>query len=183
MIITSKNDSLTFDYELDLTGYLDGIGQVDFDEMDILKITLWKVQRFPHINVNVLENLNKLKDVKDIDADKERISAVLKDFLSNDCKGVRLPMASTYLRFRNPNVFQILDRRVWHWVYQNDEDEKKREYTESIIVNEQIEKYLKYLRDLRKLAKKDGVRFCDADRYYYLKDKKEGHLIGKKQSK
>ena len=40
-------------------------------------------------------------------------------FLENvlECKGIDLAMASTILRFRNPNVFQIIDKRAYRAVY------------------------------------------------------------------
>jgi len=87
-----------------------------------------------------------------------------------ECKGVRLPMASTYLRFRNPSVFQIIDQRVWHQLYDN-------EYENSYNKDVQIKKYLQYLKDLQIQCQRDNIHFEIADRYYYLKDIEENHHI------
>lgn len=165
-----RNNNYSFNYEPELTGYLDNIGYVPFDKTDIYKITLWKVARVPHISDGILNELNSLAYVKSIDDIKEKkhIVAVLQNLLK--CKGVRLPMASTYLRFRNPTIFQIIDRHVWYQVYHE-------EYVESSNIDVQVSKYLDYLRDLRNLSKKEGVKFFDADRYFYMKDKKEGHKL------
>lgn len=172
MLIINDMKKFEFNYEPELTGYLDNIGTKDISDVDILKITLWKVARYPHVPLETLSLFNELRGIKDINRtnDRKKAEEVLKLLLQ--CKGVRLPMASTYLRFRNPNVFQIIDRHVWYQVYGD-------EYVESNKVDEQITKYFKYLEDLRIRCNKDGIKFFDADRYYYLKDKEEGHKIGK----
>jgi hypothetical protein len=42
---------------------------------------------------------------------EERARPILAALLA--ARGVDLPMASTFLRFRNPSVFQIIDRHAW----------------------------------------------------------------------
>ena len=42
---------------------------------------------------------------------KEKTCEILTSLLKT--KGVQLAMASTILRFRNPNIFQIIDQRVY----------------------------------------------------------------------
>ena len=107
--------------------------------------------------------------ITDLNNKKERklTKGVLKKLLN--CKGVRLPMASTYLRFRNPKVFQIIDRHMWKQIM-FDEFGK---YIDSNDAEKQIETYFKYLEVLRKRCVTDKVRFEDADRIYYLKDKQK----------
>ena len=168
-------DKYHYDYEPHITDDLDkkGLSQMPFVEMDIFKITLWKVARVPHVSNEIIEQLNKLATLQNLNesADKELTRKVLQELLQ--CKGVRLPMASTYLRFRNPNVFQILDRHVWHQVYPQEE-----EYKEIKDVDERINIYFTYLEDLRKLAEKENVEYYESDRIFYIKDKNEGHKIG-----
>lgn len=169
-----ENSKYDFGYEEDLTRYLDGKGQEPFDETDILKITLWKVARYPHIDNDILQKLNKIAFIKDLSNDEDRkiTEEVLTELLKR--KGVRLPMASTYLRFRNPHVFQIIDRHVWYQVYHT-------EYVEKSKIDESIKDYFQYLKDLQDLAMREGIRFFDADRHYYMQDKKDGHIIRKVQ--
>jgi hypothetical protein len=69
-------------------------------------------------------------------------------------RGVDLPMASTFLRFRNPRVFQIIDRHAYRAISGNDyplypgsKDEEK------------IELYLCYLDDLVDLARSKNLEF------------------------
>lgn len=171
-VLSLYNNGLKDKYEPELTKELDNIGSRAFSHDDIHKITLWKVARFPHIDNDLLKKLNALANINDLNNLKERQQTrdVLEKLLK--CSGVRLPMASTYLRFRNPNVFQIIDRHVWHQIMD-------KEYQELNSVKERVKIYFRYLNALKRRCKKDGVDFLEADRVYYWKDKKEGHKIGK----
>ena len=163
-------DTYQFNYEKELTDKLDKFGCKDFGEQEILEMTLWKLSRVPHVNHDTLHRLNSLATIKNINSkeNKENVYDALRSLL--DCKGVRLPMASTYLRFRNPSVFQIIDQRVWHQLYDT-------EYENSYNKDIQIEKYIQYLKDLRARCQRDDVPFEIADRYYYQKDAAENHHI------
>lgn len=174
--MAEENSPYEFKYEEELTRYLDNKRKEPFDETDILKITLWKVARYPHVDNDLLQKLNRIAFVKDLSNDEDRrlTEEVLAELLK--CKGVRLPMASTYLRFRNPNVFQIIDRHVWYQVY-------GYEYLEKRDIKDRINDYFEYLEKLRAQAKKDNVKFFDADRYYYKIDKESGHIIYPKKQK
>lgn len=170
-ILTADEFRKKYKYKVepDLTKELDSIGNRPMTPIDIYKITLWKVGRFPHIDENLLKKLNQLSSMEGLNENKTH--AILDELLN--CKGVRLPMASTYLRFRNPKVFQIIDRHMWFQVYHKD-------YKELSSNEERIRLYFMYLKDLRELCKKDNVDFTEADRFYFEKDKAEGHIIGEK---
>jgi thermostable 8-oxoguanine DNA glycosylase len=80
--------------------------------------------------------------------------------------GVDLPMASTFLRFRNPGTFQIIDRHAYRAVNGDDyplfsgsKDEAK------------IELYFRYLDDLIELACTRNLEFRTLDRLLYVFDK------------
>lgn len=163
-------ESLKFDFEEVLTTKLDSIGTKELDEKNILEMTLWKLSRYPHVSTDVLKKLNSLANVSDIEEKKDRCLVIDALHALLGCKGVRLPMASTYLRFRNPAVFQIIDQRVWFRLY-------NKEYKNSYNQTKQIEKYLQYLKDLRIKCQKDNIPFEVADRYYYMVDKEKGHRI------
>ena len=86
-----------------------------------------------------------------------------------ETKGIRLPMASTILRFKNPDVFQIIDQRAYRFVYGfelrlQDPNSKK-------IIENQIQLYFKYLHDLKDISLKTGWKFSELDRILYLRDK------------
>lgn len=151
-----------YKYEPNLTNELDNIGKRDLTSEDIFKMTLWKVARFPQIDNDMLDKLNSLAECKQLDT--KLTHDVLDKLLSQ--RGVRLPMASTYLRFRNPHVYQIIDYHVWHQLYHE-------KYKELASNKERIILYFKYLKRLKSQCKKDNVDFVDADRFYYEKDKYE----------
>ena len=107
----NKKDSSSkvFNYEPELTSKLDSFTKDDqFTRSTFDEITLWKVSRYPDINKEIIDAVNELAQYNTLDAAicslKSTLSLLLK------AKGVRLAMASTYLRFRNPQVFQIIDQ-------------------------------------------------------------------------
>lgn len=156
-----------------LTEELDLIGGRDFSYDDIYKMTLWKVQRFPHIKSEALTALNQLTAIKSLEDKKDVELARNALRLLLECTGVRLPMASTYLRFRNPQVFQIIDRHVWYQLTGED----SYIYEKCKNNEEKISYYFTYLKELRAMCERDGCEFSMADRIYYDKDKKQGHKI------
>ena len=97
-----------FEYS-EVTDDLDNLQNEDFNISTIRQITLWKLDRYVSLDKKVIKKINNLKSLTEFDEKKTR--NVLKDLL--DCEGVGLPMASTYLRFRNPHVFQIIDARAY----------------------------------------------------------------------
>ena len=85
-----------------------------------------------------------------------------------DTHGVKLAMASTILRFRNPNLYQIIDQRVFRFIYPNKDLSKIT--TKKV---EQIEIYLQYLEDLREICQSKNVDFNLSDRIFYALDKEK----------
>ena len=75
-------------------------------------------------------------------------------------------MASTLLRFRNPETFQIIDRHAYRAVYGHD-------YPLSSASNDaaKIELYFRYLDDLIELARTKDLEFRTLDRVLYVFDK------------
>lgn len=172
-----------FKYQPELTEDLDNLGgDYSFTFNDLYKITLWKVSRFPIINPKALDALNNLANYDSLYAAKDAARVALTELLK--CKGVRLAMASTYLRFRNPKVFQIIDQRVWRNVKKWDKKNANilKDHPDSLIDctrihSEQIKLYFSYLEALRSMCQKDGQDFEYADRIYYMADKNEGHPV------
>ncbi len=80
-------------------------------------------------------------------------------------KGVRLAMASTILRFKNPKFYQIIDQRVYRFIYG-----KELNYSETNL-NLQIVIYLDYIEKLKEVCQKYQIKFEEADRILYKMDK------------
>lgn len=162
-LVPEDND---FSYQPKLTKILDGYDE-DFNEATINEITLWKVNRYPIVDNETLNSLNKIQK-SDEKYDLEESKLLVKRLL--ECHGVQMPMASTYLRFKNPSLFQIIDQRVYRVLYGEEMklpgsgNEKNRDKT--------VEIYFKYLKDLKKLCLTLEIDFEQSDRILYNADKR-----------
>lgn len=159
-----REEDFKYDYNPDITNELDNING-DFDENIINKITLWKVNRYPRLTGELIRRLNKIKNDKE---HKEEHKKLLIDLLG--CRGVQLPMASTFLRFRNPKLFQIIDQHVYRL---STGDELSLLLSNSKKNKEKIcQIYFKYLENLKKKCKELEIPFEEADRILYKSDKR-----------
>jgi len=81
-------------------------------------------------------------------------------------------MASTILRFKNPKIYQIIDQRVFRFIYGYELTYKLSD------IDGQINIYLDYLKKLQEICNTKKIKFTEADRILYMMDKK--HNSGKK---
>src|SRR5437762_4947010 len=102
-----------YKYQPGLTKDLDRIRSRPFDQELVNEIVLWKVNRYAQIGPVALARLNALTKLAPSSHRKGRTALNL---LLHE-HGIDLPMASTLLRFRNPRVFQIFDRRAYRAIY------------------------------------------------------------------
>ena len=164
-ITPTINDSknVAYNYQNELTAKLDNL-KYDFDQNIINEIVLWKVSRYALLDTETLKLIKQIsKD--DTELDLKLTNEILRRLLSNEQKGVRLAMASTILRFKNPKVYQIIDQRVFRFLYG-----KELKYTENNI-NQQIQIYLDYLQKLKEECIKHNINFELADRIFYTMDR------------
>ena len=179
--VTGKNGQKTnvdFKYLPKLTDELDKLhtSKKELSETDIYKITLWKVDRYPFIDDEKIKGINSLATITTFDKDaKTKTIDVLNTLLSTD--GIGLPMASTYLRFINPKVYQIIDVRAYRAAF-NYKPKRSYAYVNRAI---QIDIYIKYIERLHAIADKGyhgvTVSFKDLDRFLYDFDKFVGNKI------
>ncbi len=157
-------DDFKYDYNPDLTNELDNI-RGDFDVNIINKIALWKLNRYPRLTDELIRRLNKIGNDEE---HKEEHKKLLVDLLK--CSGVQLPMASTFLRFKNPKFFQIIDQHVYRLLTGN---ELSLPLPNSESNREKIcQFYFRYLEDLEKKCKELEIPFEKADRILYKADKR-----------
>ena len=152
--------NLEYNYQTELTEKLDNINS-DFNQELINEIVLWKINRYAELTNETLNVINKIdKESKFID------SALTGEILLHllETKGIRLPMASTILRFRNPNIYQIIDQRVYRLIYGSVLKLKTN-------LNDSIMQYLDYLTDLRNVCDLYQIPFSKSDRILYEYDK------------
>ncbi len=171
----------SYKYQIDLTKKLDDLNSNNLSRETLYEIVLWKLNRFPQIEDNLLE---ELKEIKSIEPKEHRVAEPLLRRLLQ-CPGIALPMASTILRFINPETFQIIDDRVFRVVYK---DEKSRYPNKPATVNERfLEKsaniYFEYLDALHKLSC-NKLPFRNSDRILYVLDiKLDNRIGGRKRTK
>jgi len=159
-------DSTDFDYNYQniLTERLDKLCD-DFNQAIIDQIVLWKVNRYVNLDNETLTLLNKIDRIDttmDIQFTRQLLGQLLKT------KGIRLSMASTILRFKNPNIYQIIDQRAYRMIYEN---ELKIPHN----ADQQIDLYINYLSMLRETCNKIGIEFSQSDRILYWADKQINH--------
>lgn len=153
-------------YQPELTAELDR-SILPFNSSVIDRITLWKVNRYVHVDQTLLGHLGAVYEWEALKRDEAK--QILVSLLNT--RGVRLAMASTYLRFINPRVFQIIDQRAFRALYG-----RKLTLPNKIVNNQQREglatTYFKYLDDLRSLCNNLEIQFEQADRILYNFDKR-----------
>jgi len=158
-----------YNYQPNLTPKLDALRPDDsFDQSLINEIVLWKVNRYALLKEDVLEQLNKLTNVTlENRGDAE---PTLRSLLGES--GIDLPMASTLMRFRNPNTFQIIDRHAYRAVTGDDYP-----LHSASSQDRKVEVYSKYLDKLVALAESKKLTFAKLDRILYIFDKQENGAL------
>ena len=163
--IEIKPEDFDHPYQRQLTAKLDQ-RTGPFHQNVINEIVLWKVNRYAAISKPTLELLNSISGQK---RNSDLTRRILADLLQT--KGIRLPMASTILRFRAPQLNQIIDQRAYRLLYGTDlKLNNARKHIES-----NIDLYEQYLHDLGNLCKLKKIPFHLADRVLYQADKRINH--------
>jgi len=150
-----------YSFQPELTKELDRLDD-DFNQNTINQIVLWKVNRYSAFDKETLNELNRIKK-SDTEINLNITKEILHQLLSR--KGVQLAMASTILRFKNPNIYQIIDQRVFRFIY----GKEFPKYFSSI--DKQIELYINYLEKLKLVCNNKNINFSLSDRIIYDLDK------------
>ncbi len=153
-----------YKYQPELTKRLDNIGDDQLLPGLINEIVLWKVDRYVDLDENILIKLNEIKTLSN--GEHRKCNNLIEQLLK--VHGVDLAMASTLLRFRNPKVFQIIDRHAYRAVYGEDFP-----LYSSSPSNRKIELYFDYIDQLIWLCKEKQLDFKTIDRLLYIFDKKK----------
>jgi len=157
-----------YKYQPNLTARLDTLEMLQFTQGLVNEIVLWKLDRFVQFSDELLRGI---ESVKGLHPGEHRNAESLIDSLLI-VHGVDLPMASTLLRFRNPSVFQIIDRHAYRAVYGS-----KFPLYSSMSPKRKIGVYFDYIDELITLCGQKKVRFETIDRVLYQFDKdKNGEL-------
>lgn len=144
----------------ELTTKLDS-PDLEFNENVIHEIVLWKLGRYVKIPPSTQAELGNLKSLKQ--GEHRKAASVLEKLLS--CNGVRLPMASTFLRFANPSVFQIYDRHICRALTGAFSAVAPKDPSKALSL------YWTFLDELVKLCINMKIPFKDSDRILFEFDK------------
>jgi hypothetical protein len=156
-----------FEYQKDLTAKLDK-NETMFDQEIINEIILWKVNRYANVDNDTLKLLNDIGTTSTV-LDIEKTRKILKMLIQK--KGIQLPMASTMLRFKNKNIYQIIDQRVYRIIYK-DKKLKLKTHLNDKNLNDQVDLYIQYLKDLTEVCEKLEIHFDESDRILFMADKR-----------
>jgi hypothetical protein len=151
-----------YEYQPELTSALDAWGGRPFDQELVNEIVLWKVNRYVRAGPDVLGALDGLTHLRKRQHREAREPLLL--LLRQ--RGVDLPMASTLLRFRNPEAFQIVDRHAYRAVY----GQPYPLYVSS-KAEDKVRLYFDYLDAVIDLAQMKDLDFRSMDRILYVFDK------------
>lgn len=163
-----------YNYHPELTEELDSLTPDFLNKEQIYKIVLWKLNRFPYISN---ELMYMLKGVATIKPKKHKeAESMIRELLKTS--GIALPMASTILRFINPNAFQIIDDRAYRVLLPGEPKyPSKPQKSISTYVEKSIDIYFKYLDRIHEISN-ENLPFSQADRILYQLDIKLGNKIG-----
>ena len=137
--------------------------ELRFTQESINEMVLWKVGRYTAVPDKLLGRLDELKSLSP--GEHRQVEELMGELLK--IGGVRLPMASTFLRFANPQVFQIFDRHIWRAVYGTACPSLTKKAEECCPV------YFAFLDDLHALCRRINISYSDSDRILFEFDKKE----------
>ena len=160
-------DDHEFKYQESLTKKLDSLAE-DFNQDKLNEIVLWKVNRYAEFDEGIIELINSI-DKNERELNIAKTKEILKGLLKTN--GVQLAMASTILRYRNPNVYQIIDQRVYRVIYPNQVLDLNT-YPSEKNLNFQIDLYIKYLYDLNLICSDLKIPFDKSDRILFMADKR-----------
>jgi len=169
-----------YDYQPELTKKLDGLDATQLTEQTLLEIVLWKLDRYPQLDTSLLK---ELKAVGHLKAKQHREA---KDVLGKllVSSGIRLPMASTILRFVNPDVFQIIDERAFRMLrptHKSYPDKPVVKTRLSAYVEKSSAIYFDYLDAMHEVVS-ERLPFRLADRILYQLDIERDNKIRQKKS-
>jgi thermostable 8-oxoguanine DNA glycosylase len=157
-----------YQYQQALTTHLDTLPDKPFSQETVNEIVLWKVNRYVRLPKKLRDSIHVLRTLSP--RDHRQAEPVLLNLLN--CHGVDLAMASTFLRFQNADVFQILDRHAYRAVF----GERYRVNSKA-PPHIKVAVYFKYLDALHSLATARRVAFRELDRILYMFDKEHNGAL------
>lgn len=127
---------------------------------DIRRIALWKYDRVIDMDDSFCTQLYHTVSKENISIEDSEVQAVIERLISFE--GVGFPLASTILKFINPDVFPIIDVRAYRALYG-----KKIYYGQY-----SLEIYINYAKRIYAIRDKFNLPLSEVDERLYEFDKK-----------
>lgn len=139
----------------------------------INSIVLWKVNRQVNIGMDLFCRIREfnLTDARDLNKREPEIREIVHLLLQ--VKGVRIAMASTFLKMFYPDVFPIIDQRAYRELY-------GEELPKSMKIHDAVELYLTYIYDCHRYYNENclgQIAFSDLDKVLYQLDINKGNRV------
>ena len=139
----------------------------------INEIILWKLNRKPAIEKDVIDAIYALKDLNTpIEVvENDLVKQVLEKLLRS--KGIQLPVASTILHFYYPEIFPIIDQRAYRELYGCDYPGTTRK------IEKLVDLYQNYISDCYQYQQSNcpDIPFSKIDKLLYQLDKEKGNRV------
>jgi thermostable 8-oxoguanine DNA glycosylase len=132
---------------------------------DLRQVSLWKSDRTLNVSDETLAKLAELSAKTNVTIDDPIVKEVLEMLM--DSQGIGLPMASSIIKFINPNVFPIIDIRAYRAL-----TGKKANQSTYTVGN-----YIAYTKRLTAIAAEWGRPLRDIDEQLYCFDKEYNKTI------
>ncbi|MCW8331883.1 hypothetical protein MD588_24080 [Photobacterium sp. SDRW27] len=162
-IFDIERDKLAFNFEYNteetdtLHRMLNGASNIGVD--DLRRVSLWKSNRILSVDDKTLTALNNLGAQENVELESPFVKEVIERLVLS--QGIGFPLASTILKFINPDVFPIIDVRAYRAL-----TGKKPYYS-----TYSYDSYIKYAQDLTEIAKTLHLPLRDIDEQLYCFDK------------
>ncbi len=133
------------------------------------RMSLWKLDRILDVPSETIKRLQAIATDPHLHTGSAEVRALIEKLV--ECAGVGVPMASTILKFIRPDVFPIIDVRAYRALY------GRKLYWRQGAVERNIDLYLSYASDVRRISKSTGRPLRDVDEQLYCFDLKHNGRI------
>lgn len=132
---------------------------------DLRRIALWKYDRIIEVDDEFLFYLYSVISPEGVCIDDKKVQEVISRLV--ECEGVGFPLASTILKFINPDVFPIIDVRAYRAIYG-----RKIYYSQY-----NLERYIEYTKIIYRIKEELGLPLSEVDERLYVFDKEHNGKI------
>ena len=163
----------TYDDGTDIMNRISKVNKADYREnKDIInEIVLWKINRRPQVEEELIDALYELEFIKTpMEAAESELTARVVELLLCS-KGMQFPMASTVLHFYFPEIYPIIDQRAYRELYDGEDYPKNTVKVEALV-----NLYIKYIADCYSYRQErcPEIPFSKIDKVLYQLDKDKG---------